>query len=348
MMSPIEKKPLPNPIDVKIVPPSMDYIYLEHAEKFPFRPKAEGHDPVNQWWLADCAFLVYCHPNFARLTMIVAGMPEYRFFDGSVSETFVAANKETVIVSFRGTEVRSMNAFFDLVADFNFRPVEEEAGGMVHRGFKEGLDDVWHGTGGLKAYLEDLLEEEPKRKIWFTGHSLGGALATLAAARFPRAQGLYTFGAPKVGDEAFVQAVRPPAVRIVNNKDPIPLLPPNVTIKNWSPGRFRHTGELAHIDKSGRLSQDPKDIQELSDSFSQSLQEFGGLAGKTDKAVTSLAKRVFTGEGREKKLSLADMNPLKLKGIISDYLPGDMTDHAPVYYAVHSWNILAEKNSTPG
>jgi len=80
------------------------------------------------------------------------------------------------------------------------------------------------------------------------GHSLGGALSELGsmalAHRFPDATvQMITFGAPSVGDTAFVNEFNkkiPLATRIVNNKDLVPCLPG----ANGIAGGFAKLGNL--------------------------------------------------------------------------------------------------------
>lgn len=91
--------------------------------------------------------------------------------------------------------------------------------GRIEQGFDEGVDTVWtpfHGkpaetqagdstrNEGMHATIKSLLynEEGKKRKLFFAGHSLGGALATIAAARMEfddnlNIAGLYTIGSPR-------------------------------------------------------------------------------------------------------------------------------------------------------
>src|SRR6185312_1365371 len=75
--------------------------------------------------------------------------------------------------------------------------------------------------------------QKAERPLWITGHSLGGALALLAAWRFQRnfleVDEIVTFGAPMIGNqtaaEAFQKAFAAKISRYVNLEDPVPLLP---------------------------------------------------------------------------------------------------------------------------
>lgn len=78
-------------------------------------------------------------------------------------------------------------------------------------------------------------------RVTITGHSLGGALATLCAMElFGRnaIQRVITFGAPRVGDSSFAklynESVGDVTDRIVGHSDPVPYVPP------WLWG-YRHT-----------------------------------------------------------------------------------------------------------
>lgn len=83
----------------------------------------------------------------------------------------------------------------------------------VHRGFHQfiqaGLFAVLRNPHQASLSLPDLLLSDPAGKLYITGHSLGGAAATLAGARLlsagirPEQVEVITFGAPAVGNEAF-------------------------------------------------------------------------------------------------------------------------------------------------
>lgn len=74
--------------------------------------------------------------------------------------------------------------------------------GRGTQGFYEGVETVWNSNGGMRQTIKDLCNEEGKdRKLYITGHSLGGALATIAGARLAFEEGMditamYTVGSP--------------------------------------------------------------------------------------------------------------------------------------------------------
>jgi triacylglycerol lipase len=121
----------------------------------------------------------------------------------------------------------------------------------VHQGFWRALDSVWSAVSAA------LLAMERSRldPLWITGHSLGGALATLAAARFTeerrRVHAVWTFGSPRVGDRVFSREFRlriPRAIRFVNNEDLVARVPKFA---------YRHVGEKIYFDRHGRLLVNP-------------------------------------------------------------------------------------------
>lgn len=93
-----------------------------------------------------------------------------------------------------------------------------------------------------------------------TGHSIGGAVATLAAAEL-RSTGLkvdtYTFGSPRVGNTAFASFVTGTGqqgtnFRMTHENDPVPQLPPTwIGYQHTSP-EFWLTGGNATSDVYGK------------------------------------------------------------------------------------------------
>ncbi|ETN79016.1 triacylglycerol lipase [Necator americanus] len=113
--------------------------------------------------------------------------------------------------------------------------------GSVNRYFMNGHLVLW-------PQVEQALQD-PKYanyKVLFTGHSLGGALAALAAARTAK-QGfrrgdqitIYTFGEPRVGDATFAanfDSMIKDSYRVVFRRDIVPHLPACVKDESWFGG----------------------------------------------------------------------------------------------------------------
>jgi triacylglycerol lipase len=270
-----KQKPIPpNTLD-NTIPPNKSYVYFEGCHNNPFRHASNNFEMINAWWLAEAAFLAYAEPPFAKLRFQNAGLPEVEFFSGESTQCYVAHNDNFVIVAFRGSELREREGtnsrdiryiisdwWIDLSADL----VDSGQGGSVHRGFKIALDELWNPQDrageekALKTYLDSISSADGRqRSVWFTGHSLGAALATLAARRYADVAGLCTYGSPRVGDRAFANGFRINVYRFVNNDDVVTKIP--------LPGSYRHIGNLKYIDNEGIILDDPNLWMRLKDNF---------------------------------------------------------------------------------
>lgn len=188
--------------------------------------------------LADVAY--YVEPIARRLAEQI-GLTELQFFDEDGAQAYMLSNEHDAIVVCRGTEPHDWN---DIKADCNALWAVAETVGRVHRGFKEEVDHLW-------PQLEESLETNAKT-LWFTGHSLGGAMAAICAGRckisFIESEpaGVHTFGSPRVGDRAYVNHVRLPHFRWVNNNDVVTRVPPP-----WF--GYRHAGKEMYFNAHGKL-----------------------------------------------------------------------------------------------
>jgi triacylglycerol lipase len=169
------------------------------------------------------------------------GFPEIRYYDRDGAQAYIFGNDDDRVVVCRGTEPNDWN---DIRADLDLTKVVAETAGRVHRGFKREVDDLW-------PRLEQALVNN-RLPVWFTGHSLGGAMATICASRCklshiesnPRS--LYTFGSPRVGNGRYVNYVHYEAYRWVNNNDLVARVPP------WWLG-YRHKGQEVYLNAYGEI-----------------------------------------------------------------------------------------------
>jgi hypothetical protein len=202
------------------------------------------------------------------------------------TEGFVAESTTTLVVAFAGTDpVITAN----WITDFNIRTGPDG----IHRGFSEGVACV--GPALLAA-----LKGTTKR-IFLVGHSLGGALAVVAAWRLTgdrgelaewtapdeaidagRIAGVLTYGMPRAGDEAFEASYRSrglwqKTVRLEYGSDIVPSLPPAATGQL----AFRHVGPALHCPHGGQFKDslpprdDPDDRIELAQ-----LEELLGITNR--------------------------------------------------------------------
>lgn len=178
------------------------------------------------------------------------------FIDVDDTQCFVALTPEVALVSFRGTESRG-----DWLRNVNV-PGRTRAYGVAHRGFLGAFQAV-------ESRLRSALSGTSGRKLILTGHSLGGALATVMAAEwqdFMPASWIVTFGQPAVGSGAFrmffLQHYSGKFFRFVNDDDIVPRVPPG----------YEHVGRLLHFDTAGRL-QNGKSLPETEAAFVESIKK---------------------------------------------------------------------------
>ncbi|KDO34788.1 hypothetical protein SPRG_00849 [Saprolegnia parasitica CBS 223.65] len=129
----------------------------------------------------------------------------------------------------------------------------------VHSGFWKAYAAV---RDDLKETLRLVLQDDPYLHVYVTGHSMGGALAVLAAydiaAHFAASRvSMYNFGGPRVGNPAFVRQYNrtvPESFRVVFDGDLVAGIP-----RFW--GLYEHVGREVSIDGTGNVLLDPSFIE---------------------------------------------------------------------------------------
>ncbi len=169
------------------------------------------------------------------------GFTDGKCFDGGGVRAHWFQNRFDSVVVFRETEVRRWNQIAEYA---NAMTTLAETVGKVHSQLKTKADAIW-------PQVESELAKNEK-SLWFCGHSLGGAMASICAWRCmlsyikSEPEELYTFGSPRVGSQKYVNHVKLPHFRWVNNNDVVTRLPRSLL-------GYRHTGTEMYIDQLGRL-----------------------------------------------------------------------------------------------
>jgi triacylglycerol lipase len=233
---------------------------------------SSGPPTSNAVLCAEMARLAYCRNDgdFAfdrtRIRSVLATIG-YEVADGNFFESnqtsrnggthcFLAINpgEQAAVLSFRGTDANDPT---DLVDDIDARPIAWEGGGNVHRGFAGALATV-------KSAVVQVIHSFSGRLL-ITGHSLGAAMATLTASlRAPAA--LYTFGSPRVGDAAFVDALNGVRnFRYVDCCDIVTRVPPEAF-------GYRHLGKPYYIARDRSIAFDPDEDFISKDRFKAAVE----------------------------------------------------------------------------
>ena len=108
---------------------------------------------------------------------------------------------------------------------------KDVAGAQVHTGFYQAYDAV---SGQVISAVKSILSAHSTAGVFVTGHSLGGALATFAAADIKRNIGnskitIYTYGSPRTGNQAFTDylfSILGNGNRVTHYNDIVPHNPP--------------------------------------------------------------------------------------------------------------------------
>jgi V8-like Glu-specific endopeptidase/surfactin synthase thioesterase subunit len=212
---------------------------LALASELAYSPAAEVERRARAWGFQDCSFV-----------------------EAGAAQGFLASTASLVLVAFRGTESTA-----DWLSNLKVQPRTVPGLGKVHAGF-------WGQFTALQPQLEKLLQPRRNLPLLVSGHSLGGAIAVLAAATWAtdrQVRALYTYGQPAVALEGAATAIGTALAgrhhRLVNDADIVPRVPPG----------YRHSGHLLHFDDKGQV----KDVKDPAGAQEAALTSPGAAAAET-------------------------------------------------------------------
>ncbi|MDJ0510625.1 MAG: lipase family protein [Crocosphaera sp.] len=188
-------------------------------------------------------------------------------FNHKGAQAILLSDDEKIIVAFRGSEEK-----MDWADNLNRRTegaFKDRFGLKIHAGFYDYFNMIWNPyddpknpnlpeSRGIEAILREELQRSTFQTVWFTGHSLGGAVAAFGSAACVVedppiiVHGVYTYGQPKVGGKLFAERFHNELgdkfFRFVNHNDIVPHVP------TWAPFFFyNHFGQLKYITQDGRI-----------------------------------------------------------------------------------------------
>ncbi|KAJ9529583.1 hypothetical protein QJQ45_013902 [Haematococcus lacustris] len=187
--------------------------------------------------LLDTRFDVPPPPRLYSSTHATANGPMSTASAASDASSAAAAGATASATRYASVQVVHLLALRDgpqqeVVAEAGRRFISGQ-GSALREGMEEG---VGHEEAGVEAGGGATLGmgRQAGRRLWVTGHSLGGAMATLTALGLKRqgynVAGLYTFGSPRVGNAGFSRLFRDAGLwtrsyRFVNEDDAVPQVP---------------------------------------------------------------------------------------------------------------------------
>lgn len=152
--------------------------------------------------------------------------------DYNDGQAYITMYGQDGLLGFRGTEnTRDWMSDFNVVrVHMETKNVSMETSPLVHYGFIRQYRTL---DNAINENIRTMIQEKNISRLHITGHSLGGALASIAAIQlhheFPEIDiHCYTFGSPRPGDKSFAAMFKNSVVtsyRFLNNNDPVTATP---------------------------------------------------------------------------------------------------------------------------
>jgi thioesterase domain-containing protein len=181
-----------------------------------------GPDLDTAIFLAEASAAAYPEGN-AHGFVTKKGLSGFTPFESGNVQGFYCSTQQAALLVFRGT-----SNIGQWIRDARILPAPFRDWGWAHLGFVKGIE-------AIETYLEAFDKiAESRAHVWVAGHSLGGALAVLAAARLKSlgicTPSILTYGQPAVGFVDFAarfdEELRDRLWHIINQSDIVPRVPP--------------------------------------------------------------------------------------------------------------------------
>lgn len=259
-----------------VLKPGNATVYFDVLGDTAFQPDSSSYSKINAWWLAELCRLIYREETdedkdatapTRQQVLNQVQLKEIAFFNEGATEAALIKPKDSDSVQFAALVFRGTTDAKDWLTDFRLAPSTWAGLGHVHKGFGEAFTLVWDKvTASLNEHVPS------DCPLFIAGHSLGAALATLAAS-LRRPSGLYTFGSPRVGDKDFGATLSGVNVfRVANNRDVVTTVPPSFP--------FHHLGELHYISQEGGMLVNPDDDTVARDRLKRDRFSFSSIDWK--------------------------------------------------------------------
>ncbi len=265
--------------------------YFAQCDRIQCPSGQAAYDPPTAWWMAQCSHLAYEPKPVVRRALKVAGFERVYFFDTRGTQGYLTMHpgqgRPFAVVAFRGTEKNYLDILTDILIfktklpDAEDKPPLEKTASMMkkaagplklfaHGGFMEAflwvwgtalpdgdeysVEAEWIGSRGVSNLIKEKINRDSTGQqipLYVTGHSLGGALATLTAYHALVHHDdvhLYTFGCPRVANRPLAEQMdaklQDRAYRCVHGWDIVPRIPPFFS--------YHHTQQLVFFNRDLR------------------------------------------------------------------------------------------------
>lgn len=299
---------------------------------FTFEPNTTKYNITNALCLSEYSQLAYMKEAYVQkfLKSTHLGFDEVHWIEDQKTDTqgFVAVKENYIVVSFRGTKEPR-----DFLTDLKIRKkpflskrlFRSAPKGRVHRGFNGAFESI---KKDLDAVLDTVEDQRTGRPIFVTGHSLGAAVAQLAACYLSENRNIasvYTFGSPRVGDEKFSQhyerQLKDRTFLHINNSDIVTKIPMRLL-------GFRHVALPARqFDENHALTELSEVTEDAAEGMSNSA-----IREANKKMSIQAAEQIALSQAYTSIEELTDIRTSPVYSSSTEFNSGMVSDHGISQY----------------